>query len=381
MYPALLVSLVLSGCSSLDALNPFSGGSKPKMAELAAFEERVVLRSLWRYDIGKAGDAVFYPAIVKGAVFVAAADGSLARLEDGAEKWRIKTGKPLSAGVSSDGERVIVGTWQGDVLAYAARDGAFLWAARVSSEVLAPPLIEAGMVIVKSGDHRIEALDLEGRRKWFYQRPSPPLSLRDTSPLVFAEQFILTGFPGGKLLALSVQNGAPVWEGTVAVPRGATELERVADIVSPPTLSGTTGCAVAYQGRLTCFDFSRSGQPLWYKDVSSSVGLMTDGNNVYVTDDEDAVSAFTLASGSSHWKTRAFFLRGMTAPLVTGQGYLALGDKEGYVHLLSSADGSSAGRIRVENSPILIMPQRLSGNRLLIQTRSGRVEALAIEPR
>jgi len=377
-FAPLLLAAFLTGCSTLDFLNPFSSSDKEKMAALPTLQEKVELHSLWRYSIGKADDAVFYPAIAGDAVFVAAANGSIARLENGVEQWRIKTNKPLSAGVGSDDEQVVVGTRQGEVLAFSARDGSPLWQARTSSEILVPPLVAGDLVIVRSGDNRVDAFDREGKRKWFYQRPLPNLSLQNTAPMLFAGQFILTGFPGGKLLALSEQNGAPLWEGTVALPKGATELERIADVVSPPMATGSIACAVAFQGRVTCFDFSQEGSPLWSRDISSWAGLSVDSSSVFTTDDTSAIHALDLTSGSSRWKMDRLLRRKLTAPQITGSNYLAAGDVEGYVHLIERTSGLLVGRKQIDSSPILVMPMRLANDQILVQTRNGTVEALEV---
>ncbi|GHU47063.1 outer membrane protein assembly factor BamB [Betaproteobacteria bacterium] len=372
---AFCACVLLSGCSSLS--NPFASKG-PKPAALPALQNTAEVRAEWDYSIGKAGDAVFYPAVVGEAIFVAAADGSIARLENGVEQWRVKTGKPISAGVGSDGVRVVVGTRQGEALAFSARDGSPLWQAKVSSEVLAPPLVDDELTIVKSGDHHIEALDTEGKRKWFYQRPSPSLSLRSAAPLVVADQFILSGFPGGKLVALSAQNGAPIWEGAVALPKGATELERIADVVSPPAAAGPIGCAVAYQGRVTCFDFAQSGNPLWSREMSSSVGLSVDTGSVYVTDDDSAVHALDINSGSSRWKMDRLLRRKLTLPQVVSAEYLAAGDMEGYVHIIDKTSGALAARFKTDGTPIRATPQRLPGGKILVQTQGGRVYVLDV---
>ncbi|MDR1350414.1 MAG: outer membrane protein assembly factor BamB [Zoogloeaceae bacterium] len=364
---------LLSGCSSL---NPFAGSS-PKMAELAPVKATVELVVDWDYAIGKAGDFVFYPAVTDNAVFVAAADGSLARLENGVQKWRVQTGKPLSAGVGSDGERVVVGTRKGEVLAFSAEDGAFLWQAQASSEVLAPPLVEDDLVIVRSGDNNLTAFDNAGQRKWFYQRPTPSLSLRGAAPMLSADVFVLTGFPGGKLVAISRQNGAPLWEGTVALPKGATELERVADVVAPPAVFGAIACAVAFQGRVTCFDFAQNGNLSWSRDLSSSVGLTLDNRSVYVMDDESALHALDLASGSSRWKMDKLLRRKLTAPQTLG-AYLLTGDAAGYLHVIDKTDGALAGRLKTDGSPILVAPQRLPDGQILIQTQAGRLYGLTL---
>jgi outer membrane protein assembly factor BamB len=382
--PAFLTALCLAGCSSLGLgdlgltrLNPFAS-SAPKMAKLEPIEARATLRPAWTYSIGKSGTAVFHPGVVGNAIFVAAADGSIARLEEGAPVWRVKADQALSAGAGSDGEIVAVGTGKGEVLAFSARDGALLWRAQVSSEVLAPPLVEEGLVIVRSGDHRIVAFDTEGRQKWLYQRPTPSLFLRSAAPMRMEDQFVLTGFPGGKLLAISSRNGAPVWEGNVALPKGATELDRIADVVSPPATVDTLGCAVAFRGKLTCFDFSRNGATLWSKDISSSAGLAVDRESVYVTDDTGAIHAFSLDTGSSRWKQDRLLRRKLTAPLVMGADYLAVGDAEGVIHLISRQTGALVARLATDGTPIRNALLDLNGQ-VLVQTQGGRVLALDIE--
>ncbi|MDR3352252.1 MAG: outer membrane protein assembly factor BamB [Zoogloeaceae bacterium] len=365
------------GIGSLGSLNPFASKA-PRMTRLEAIQPLVTLRPSWSYSIGKAGTAIFSPAIVGNAVFVAAADGSVARLEDGVAVWRIQAGRPLSAGVGSDGELVAVGTAEGEILVFSARDGAPLWQARASSEILSPPLVEEGLVIVRSGDHRIIAFDAEGKRKWLYQRPVPSLFLRSAAPLRMADQFVLAGFPGGKLVAISVLNGAPVWEGNVALPKGATELDRIADVVSPPALLGPVGCAVAFQGKLTCFDFSQNGSTLWSKEVSSSAGLAIDPESIYVTDGSSAVLAFALATGGSRWKQDRLLHRKLTAPLAVGRDHLAVGDAEGILHLLSRQTGTLVGRQSTDGTPVLALSLDADG-RILAQTQGGRVFLFTLE--
>ncbi len=62
------------------------------------------------------------------------------------------------------------------------------------------------------------------------------------------------------------------WDATVANPKGATELERIADVTGLPLVDQQQVCAVAFQGRLACFDSAR-GTLNWSRDVSSLYGL------------------------------------------------------------------------------------------------------------
>jgi outer membrane protein assembly factor BamB len=370
--------LALTGCASvsnsLDAINPFSS-SAPKMAPLKPFTATAEVRSAWSASIGKAADYTFAPAVVGNAVFVADRDGTVNKLEDGKIVWKIKAGQPLSAGVGANARLVVVGTPKGEVLAFSAEDGKPLWQAKVTSEVLAAPTVGDEGVAVKSGDNRVFLLDsLDGGRKWVYQRSTPSLSIRSAGSPVFADRYIFVGFPGGKLVALSMQNGAPVWEGAVAMPKGATELDRVADIVAPPVVDGSQICAVAFQGRVACFDMGQGGAMIWSRELSSAAGLALDGRYLFVTDDRGAVHALDRLSGSSLWKQDKLQNRRLSGPAVR-RGLVAVADAEGMVHFLSREDGSFAARLKTDGTPVRT-PVQLLGARFLVQTVGGNVSAI-----
>lgn len=370
--------LLLGGCATvsdaLDSVNPFTG-SAPKMAALKPIATTADVRPLWSADTGKAGDYTFTPAVVGNAVYVAGSDGTVNKLEDGKSVWKIKAGQPLSAGVGANGRLVVVGTAKGDVLAFSAEDGKPLWQARISSEVLAAPAVGDDGVAVKSGDNRVFLLDSsDGGRKWVYQRSTPPLSIRSAGSPVFADRFVFVGFPGGKLVALSLQNGAPVWEGAVALPKGATELDRVADIVAPPVVDGRQVCAVAYQGRVACFDMGQGGAMIWSRDLSSAAGLALDGRYLFVTDDKGAVYALDRLSGSSLWKQDKLLNRRVSGPAVR-RGLVAVADAEGMIHFLSREDGSFAARQKTDGTAVRA-PVQLLGSNFLVQTVGGNVSAI-----
>lgn len=368
---------VLSACSTVEKLNPFgSSDSKAKPTELAAIQSSAELRPVWQSSIGAGGEYVFTPAVIGDSVYAAGRDGSLARVDAGRQVWRVGAGQVISGGVGSDGKTVVVGSPKGEVLAFDAESGRELWRVRVSSEVLAAPAVEGDLVVVRSGDSRIFAFDAaDGKRRWVYQRTTPALSLRSTAGVLIAGKFTLAGFPGGKLVAIANNNGAAVWEVTVALPKGATELERVADVTSLPVVSGSTICAAAFQGRVACFE-SASGNTLWSRDVSSSAGIDIDNRNLYVTDEKGAVLAFDRNSGASVWKQDKLAQRSVSRPLAVG-GYVVVSDYQGYLHLLRREDGAFAARLPTDGGAVRADPQR-AGNGLLVQTVKGGLHAVEI---
>jgi len=370
-YLALI--LTLAGCSTLDSINPFASKG-PKMAELQPITATAETRFVWRESVGKSDIYAFTPAVVDSSVYAASKNGNLVRIDDGKLVWKISAEQDLSGGVGADASMVVVGTPKGDVLAFSAADGKPLWTAKASSEILAPPAVGEGIVVVRSGDNRLAAYDMaDGKRKWIYQRPTPTLSLRAMASPIIEGKYVFAGFPGGKLIAVSTANGAALWEGTVALPKGTSELDRVADIISVPVISGRTICAVAFQGRVACFDLG-NGNLVWARDMSSAAGLAIDARYLYVTDDKGAVHALDLASGASLWKQDKLFMRRVTAPLPR-RNLVAIADAEGFVHFLSREDGSFVARVATDGSPV-VAPLKALGSNLLVQTSKGGIFAI-----
>ncbi len=375
-FPLVLV-LLLAGCSTLESLNPFASNSGPKMAELQPIKASAETRLVWRESVGKSDVYAFSPAVVGSTVYAASHDGRLVRIDEGKQAWKINVGQTLSGGVGADRNMVVVGSPRGDVLAYSAADGSLLWKTRATSEILSPPVLGEGLVVIRSGDNRLAAYDaLDGKRKWIFQRPTPALSLRVTAKPVIDGGFVFTGFPGGKLIAVNLANGVSVWDGTVAQPKGTTELDRVADITSTPVIAGRFICAVAFQGRVACFDLG-NGSLVWARDMSSSVGLAIDNRYLYVTDDKGSIHALDLASGASLWKQDKLFLRRVTAPLPI-RGLLAVADAQGIVHFINREDGSFVARVATDGSPV-VAPLQMVDRSLLVQTSNGGLYAIEAE--
>lgn len=379
VLPLVLVVALMAGCSTIEtaveSINPFSSSSpKVKMAELSSFTSSAQVRTVWQASIGGAGAQTFRPAVVGHSVYAAATDGNVARFDDGRQVWHISVGQPLSGGVGADAALVVVGTPKGEVLAFDATTGREAWKARVTSEILAAPAVGGGLVVVRSGDSRIAGFEAaDGKRRWVYQRSTPTLSLRSSVGVVLTDRLTFAGFPGGKLVAVANTNGAAVWEVTVATPKGTTELERVTDITSVPVVEGGRVCAVAFQGRISCFD-GGTGNALWSREMSSSVGLDMDGQYVYVTTDKGAVHALDRESGASIWKQDKLFMRSVSRPLALGE-LIAVADVQGVVHLLRRADGGFAARANTDGSAVRADPVKF-GNGFLIQTVNGGIYAM-----
>jgi outer membrane protein assembly factor BamB len=194
--------------------------------------------------------------------------------------------------------------------------------------------------------------------------------------MVIAGTNVYVGQPGGKLLALTLNTGVPRFEVSVGEPKGATELERVADVAGTPVVYEKDICAVSYQGRAGCFDLA-TGVARWAKDASSDVGVGVDQRFVFVADEKGAMSAFSREGGQSAWKSDKLAFRRLSTPASFGRA-VAVGDYQGYIHFLSREDGAILGRVSTDGSAIVSAPV-VAGSNLIFQTQSGTVTALAVE--
>jgi outer membrane protein assembly factor BamB len=364
-----MAGIVLVGCSS---------PSGPQPADPPRIENPKRVRTLWSASVGGGQRFTFQPALAAGSVYAAARDGTVVRLDEktGERRWRAALELRLSGGVGADERTVAVASEEGEVVALEAQTGKVRWRARVSSEVLAPPAIGSGLVLVRSIDNRVFAFGADdGKRRWVYQRAPTTLLVRAPAGITLAGEFAFVGFPGGKLAALALENGAVRWEATVALPKGATELERVTDIIGSPAVQGREVCAAAYRSRLACYD-AATGRQLWGRELASLSGVSLDARYAFVADENGAVHALDRSNGQSVWKQDKLAHRQLSTPLAGGEA-IAVGDFEGYVHFLSRDTGAFVARESTSGGAVRADPVRL-GSGLLVQTEDGGVFALSL---
>ena len=376
----LILALSLTGCGIWDDL--FSSTDKTAPVALKDITTTLQVREVWHTKVGKAGRYFFTPALVGDSIFAAGGDGTIERLNaaTGAVIWAITTDDKLSAGVGATDTLVAVATVKGDILAFDG-SGKKLWTASTNGEILSAPVVGQGLVITRTTDGRFLAFDaVSGARRWLYTRQPLPLVLHDAPGMVITQGTLIAGLAGGHLIALTLANGGLRWDVPVAQPKGATELERVADVTGTPVLSGNEVCVATFQGRAGCFDLA-TGNPIWARDISTGTGIGVDARLAFVSDEKSVVQAFSRSGGASVWKNDKLMYRSASTPASVGKA-VAFGDYKGVVHWLSREDGQFIARTYTDDSQISAIPVLTSFGAspgLIFQTRNGGIYAFASE--
>ena len=374
----LLILVVLSGCS----LFGDDDNSEPP-AKLESFEKQVRLVSLWSRDTGEGTREQrvnLVPAVYRERVYAADRSGAVLayELDSGKQVWRSKTGLAISAGAGVGDGLVLVGSSEAELVALDSESGDELWRTSVSSEILSVPQVSDGVVVVQTVDGNIAGLDAsDGKQLWMHDRSAPVLTLRGTSTLLVVQGIVLAGFANGKMAALEIQSGRQVWEVAVAISRGRSELQRIVDLDADAVIRDGVLYASSYQGRLVAISL-QDGRMLWNRDMSAYAGIAADNQQVYVSDADSEVWALDRGTGASLWKQGKLRRRDLTGPAVTGE-YVSVGDFEGYIHLLTQAEGTIAGRVRVDKAGVQVAPVTLFGDRLLVLGAGGKLVLYQLE--
>lgn len=394
---AALFTNLLASCAGL------GGGQQAKAAKeedptvLVSFEPEVSISKLWSSSIGRGlGDKYLKinPIVADERIFVADAYGLVEarNRNDGKKIWQIRVGSPDGKGVFAFNERrdvsflsggvgvgkglAVVGTIHGEVIALNVDDGSEVWRARVSSEILAPPAVDGGLVAVQVGDGRIYALEGDtGKTRWIYNSKVPILSLRGTASPRIDEGVVFAGFATGVMAAINADTGALLWETRVAQPEGISEIERIIDVDTSPLISNGIIYASSHQGATRAIR-QVDGVVLWEVAAPSHLDLGEGYGNIYIITDDDRILAVDRQYARVVWEEDGLRNRELSSPLTYGN-YLVVGDKFGYVHVLALSDGRFMARRKLSSQGIRSSLVQSAGV-VFVYTNSGGLYALEI---
>lgn len=368
----LAASALLAACNSPPKIVP---------AELTKIESTRGAKTLWTTGVGSGGDrpAVrFAPFVTDTTIYTASASGKVNAVsrESGDSLWSVNVGRPLTAGISGDGSLLFVASGDGEVFCLRRDDGTRVWSARVASEVIASPVAGPDHVVVRSIDGKVYSLDKNtGRQRWRFSYKVPALSLHGNGRPLVGSDGVLVGLDNGKLVALHGSDGQVSWELSLSEGGGRSEVERLNDLDADIRAGGNYVYAVNYQGSLAQIDPSR-GSMRWAADMSSSAGLAVSDDIVVVTDEFDTLWGLSTADGTVLWEQDALTYRKLTAPAIVDESTVAVGDFDGYLHLLSIADGTLIGRHKVGSGQVMSQPVIRDGQGY-VQLRGGRLAAIS----
>ncbi|MEQ4531712.1 MAG: outer membrane protein assembly factor BamB [Mixta sp.] len=385
LLPGLISVTLLSGCSL------FSGEEDVvKMAPLPKVENQFDPQEVWSTSVGD-GIGDFYsnlhPAWQDGTVYAADRFGIVKALDagDGSQKWKVNlstdngffsknTPALLSGGVTAAGEHIYIGSERALVYALNSADGSVAWQTKVAGEALSRPVVSDGLVLIHTSNGMLQGLDQSsGVVKWTVNLDMPALSLRGESAPATAFGGAIVGGDNGRVSAVILNQGQIIWQQRISQPSGATEIDRLSDVDTTPVIVNGVVYALAYNGNLTALDL-RSGQILWKREIGSVKDFIVDAGRIYLVDQDDRIVALNADGGVAIWRQSDLLHRNLTSPVLYN-GYIVVGDSEGYLHWMNTDDGRFVAQQKVDGSGFQTEPV-VASDKLLIQAKNGEVYSI-----
>ncbi|HQQ64067.1 MAG TPA: outer membrane protein assembly factor BamB [Pseudomonadales bacterium] len=373
-------SVVLSACSLFS-----DDKNKEVIAPLVDLPaQEIRLDDIWSTRVGSQGDdvmaLVLKPSLQQRQIFAANAKGKVTAMDrsTGEVHWKHDLDVGLIGEVGADQQLVVVSDEKGGIYALNAANGEQRWKAQASSEVLAAAAVNEDVVVVQAIDSRVQAFDAAtGKPRWSYAASQAVLTLRGNSSPVMREGVVYAAFDNGKIVALNAKTGLMQWEQRFIVPEGRSELERVIDVQADPIVSATDIIVGCYQGVVARLEREK-GQLQWEEKASIARNMAVGDGSVFIVEADDSVRGLRLGTGREAWKSAAFGGRHLSAAATIGD-YVAVADKEGYVHLLAQSDGSYVGRYDVGGGGVRSNNLFSDGGVLYALTNSGKLYALVLK--
>lgn len=336
-------SILLPACSSInidviDYEKPIDYVASPDV------KRQIKVKRIWSKNVGAASDQEFsklLPAVSEKAIFTVSAAGHVIAWQHKQYRnkiWQRDLREEISGGLFEGYGLILVANSEGKVFALNSETGESVWEQELVGEVLVPPQANGRFVVVQMASGAIHGLDFKtGEKKWFYKTPVPTLTLRGTSTPVIEGQLVYAGFANGKVVALDIVTGAAVWEESIYLPEGGTELEQVVDVDGNLILDNRSIYAASYQGKVAAL-FKQNGRAIWKNNASNFLGLEKGLNQIYSIEADGIIKAYASESGALVWEQTLLKGRQLSAPSVQ-LNYLVVGDLEGYLYWIRQNDG------------------------------------------
>jgi outer membrane protein assembly factor BamB len=372
------MALIVTGCNTIEHRSE----RVPKYPLPTLSQKKVQSTVIWSSHQGVGSldkDVKLHLAITPILVVSMDAKGDLRaqNRQTGQLVWKAGTKVVPSSGPTVIHDLILIGTQDSRLQAYRLNNGKLVWEVPVTGEILSMPKSSHNAVYFNTLDGSVVALNIEdGRQLWRYSLNSPSMVLRHSSSPVLTQNHVIAGFANGHLVALNRRDGSVEWEREVSIPKGRSDIQRMSDIAADPAVLNDTVYVVNYQGRLVALSL-QTGIPLWEKEMSSYTGFSVGQHDLLVSDVKGHLWSVDRRSGKILWEQAALQGRRLTKP-IRWDNRLVVADDEGYLHWLSQSTGAYLDRVRLDSRGIETTPI-LMDNKLYTLSRSGKIVVYGLQ--
>ncbi|MGE5547757.1 MAG: PQQ-binding-like beta-propeller repeat protein [Solirubrobacterales bacterium] len=340
------------------------------------------LERVWRTGVGTgAGNRarlLAQPVVAGGKVFSMDSEAEVYAVDakTGSTLWHVdltpkdEDGTASGGGLAYEDGVVFASTGLAQVVALAADSGKILWRQTLSGPMRGAPTVRAGRVFVVTVDNQTHALSAEdGSTLWTHQGISETASLLAGSSPAVDGNVVVVPYSSGELFALRVENGAVLWQDSLAMVRRTDGVASLMDIRGLPVVDRGRVYAIGHADMLVAIDL-RSGRRLWEREIGGLQTPWVAGDYLYLVTNNNEVVALEGKTGRVVWITplrvwkdeKAREGRVVWAGPVLASDRLIVGGSHGKLVSLSPYTGELLGQIDISDGVTL---QPLIANRTM----------------
>jgi len=351
---------------------------------------------LWSASIGTGShqDAalIALPVVAKDTVFTAGSEGRVTAFatKDGTILWQVRLadahgdrsgeyGTVAGTGLGVGGDKLVVTTSQGSVVALDTSTGATLWQRNFPSPISAPPSIAEDKVYVTATNNTVYELALaDGQLGWSQSGIQETASLLGMANPLVTSDLVVVPYSSGEVFALRRLNGRQVWEENLASSKRGGTLPAMADIQALPVLDGDKIYVTSHSGRFVALDI-HSGTRVFEVDLGSVQTPFVAGNSLFLTTTENQLAALSRTSGHTIWAvdlqhyadagdhtTKVLW----AGPIMAG-GQLWLTNSLGQLKAYDPQNGKE--KVSIDIGEPLFLPPIAADNKLYVLTDKGKL--------
>ncbi len=424
-----LVVLIVGGCSTINAINPFhekekilpgertaalpqgvidvtggtpSIGAPSPMADwsqpggnAANAPGNVTLSSAsgaagWRvHAVDKASKRNIRPSVppivVGGAIYIYDTDGNVNALTPGGGKsWSVslapkgeKSHAP-GGGLAASGSAIYAATGYGELAALDPASGNKIWSFDLGAPAFSAPTAADGMVFVVSATNVLHAVkQADGTEAWQYPGiPETAGVLSAASPAVSGGSVVVP-YSSGEVIAFDAKTGTLKWADAVVRSTRTLAVSGLTDVAASPVIYDGVVYATGVSGRTIAVRLA-DGARQWEQNIGSSSTPAVSGNALFIVDLEDNLVALDRKSGSVFWRTelpvvrKKKFFSVWAGPTLAGNLLWAVSNDRRMVGV-----DPASGNIVIDKqlqSPAYVKPTAAAGQ-LLVLSADGTLTA------
>ncbi|MAK81705.1 PQQ-like beta-propeller repeat protein [Phenylobacterium sp.] len=291
---------------------PLPGGVPEQASEHV--EAAVSFDIAWRRNIGEGSGRGHHvtapPVAADGKLYVmdGSAQVSAIDLKSGRTVWSADLQPPrrderegFGGGVAYAGGKLYVTSGYRFVARLDAATGAVEWRRETEQPIHAAPTVTAGRVMAVAIDNTLLTFDTAtGAPSWTYQALSEPARILGASTPAVSGDTVVAAFSSGELVALRSGNGNDLWNEGLSRGSRTNALSEIRDIAGRPAIYRGDVYAVSHAGAFAAIDL-RTGAPRWTLPVTSTTTPWPAGDVVYVVSKAGEVICVSRESGQVYW--------------------------------------------------------------------------------